>query len=322
MGRIMGASESSGESDRQRRLGAAALRGVRFTAALEAPGWRYEVTRRTGKSACAGISGPLMRWPLQAWLVLSLLAFAGCKDAADRALSAYGVTRTTLRSADLREARLVKVRLRGADMQAADLTGADIREADLSGAQMQGAQLDGVNAAPLWSGKAGDKELFRASDRGVTKFVAADLTGSSLRRSRLESADFTGAKLTRAVFDDSDLSGAQFTRASLQGASLKAVVSKSRVGDYITGSSWGDADLRGARLENSTVEGAFFQRNLLEGASFRGSFFKKTLFSDLDFRNVDLRGTDFSDATFQGVKTAGAIVDARTQWPRAGERPR
>ncbi len=33
-----GASESSGESARQRRLGAAALRGVRFPAALEAPG--------------------------------------------------------------------------------------------------------------------------------------------------------------------------------------------------------------------------------------------------------------------------------------------
>jgi len=44
----MGPPESNGESDRQRRLGAAALRGVRFTAALEAPDWRYEVTRRTG----------------------------------------------------------------------------------------------------------------------------------------------------------------------------------------------------------------------------------------------------------------------------------
>lgn len=114
--------------------------------------------------------------------------------------------------------------------------------------------------------------------------LSANLTGFDPQARSLQDAYLSGKTLVDAHFEDADLRGAQLRNSNLTAADLD------------------DADLRGANLLFARLRTATLRR--------------------ADLRGADLRGAKFSFADVWSARLDGAIVDARTCWPRSFLRTR
>lgn len=157
---------------------------------------------------------------------------------------------------DLSRCNLVEVSLRGADLAGAKLDGTSMVTVDASGATFRGASMRNVRFV---HGSKLDGAVLEGADATESNFRGATMTGSDLRRAKVDRTDFGESDLSRARLDgatavESLFIGADLSGASLTGANLMSVIAhRANVeGADFRGASLFRADLSKVRGDDAT----------------------------------------------------------------------
>jgi uncharacterized protein YjbI with pentapeptide repeats len=205
--------------------------------------------------------------------------------------------------ADLRRAALNE-----ADMSGVSLVGGNLREADLGGACLNRSDFSGADL--------GSTRLDRAGLIG-TRFVASNMSLSSLVETVGKEADFREANLSRANLNRAGLCrvvlrGADMRDASLQEANLVradlrdagftgAELSKS----LLSGADLSGANLQGARLIGTNLVGANLSRADLCGADLKDAKLRDAFMKGCNLSRTDLTGADLNGACIEDADLSG-----------------
>jgi uncharacterized protein YjbI with pentapeptide repeats len=178
-------------------------------------------------------------------------------EASFRSVDATGVmiNSSSLKDADLTDANFTGAKihassLRGAKLAGANFTGASFFSSDLSGLDFSGVALDQANfsRAILNDAKMRNVTCFAKKRLQFTKFIRADLRGTSFQGSALQHSDFSGAKLAGASFAGAYLQDVNFSHADLSGVDFR-----------------GSHDLRGANLTGTGYDSFWGREKLMKG---------------------------------------------------------
>lgn len=238
---------------------------------------------------------------------------------------------TSLRSADLREVQLIcplleRVCFDGADMRGIYAHGLGMQigslvEANLSGASdVTGALFHGVRACrSRWIGANLAGTTFYQCDLRNANFESANLTGTVFNECTLDASTFRGAHLDDATILKSSGSGISLANASGEGLSLQRL-------NHMEELDASGAIFRELRLRNSSLRGASFvgadlsDSNLvavhLEDADFTGSDltratwsrvsgtarFNRAMLAQSSFTHVVMRGAPFDGAQAENMR--------------------
>lgn len=238
-----------------------------------------------------------------------------------------------LRGADLRGESLRSVALPGADlrgsllptqMNGVNLAGADLRGAEIpaganiSGGQLSGAVMDGARIASLTMGQANlsgaslrRSRIYQVNAQGVI------LSNADLSEAILEWLQLIDARFDFAVLRNSRINSSFFVESMFDYADLSRVESSlltmsfcSIVGANLGGARFHMARFISCRLDEADLRGANLVKASLKGSSLRGA-----RLDDSDFAGADLRDADLSETDLSRVRLSGAWYSIGTRLP-------
>ncbi len=254
--------------------------------------------------------------------------FSGC-DLSGLDLSGGDFKNALFSEADLRGARFDGACLEQADFSRANLEGASLRRAEAGAADFTGAFLSRADLSEAIL----DEAIFAEArmhevilDRGQCRegyFVAADLSGASLKNAHLEGADFS-----RSVLDRADFSCSHLKEATLEGAHGDGLVLRecelqglraSEGCDFIRGdfsgiraadSSWEKARLTETSFACADLERADFTAATLQHADLRAADLRQARFIKANLAFADCEVANFFEATFEKADLSGTNFSA------------
>jgi uncharacterized protein YjbI with pentapeptide repeats len=154
----------------------------------------------------------------------------------------------------------------------------------------------------------------------VTRMIAADLTGATLR-----GADLTGLSVAGGRLNGADLVRANLINLSLAKAEGVGIDAEGAIGDHVGGTGGADlfdARLPGANFKGAVLPGVSLSRADLDRADFEGSEWLGVEAKAATFRGADLRGlkgdggnvyfADFTDAKLEGAPFTPADLEWAT----------
>jgi uncharacterized protein YjbI with pentapeptide repeats len=213
-------------------------------------------------------------------------------------LKGMGGERADLRRAALNEADLSGVSLVGGNLREADLGGACLNHSNFSGADLGSTRLD------------------RAGLIG-TRFVASNMSLSSLVEAVGKEADFREANLSRANLNRAGLSRVVLRGANLREASLHEVnLVRADLRDagftgaelsesLLSGADLSGANLQGARLIGTNLVGANLSRADLCGADLKDAKLRDAFMKGCNLSRTDLTGADLNGACIEDADLSG-----------------
>jgi len=202
-----------------------------------------------------------------------------------------------LRGAKLSGAAWSHAALAKAMLDHADLSSADLREAELNEAKLARAQL---NSANLEQAQLKDAKLHGANLRGA-RLARAIADGAEFYEADLTDVDFEAAQLDGALLR-ADLTRTRFVRADLYGAVLE-------------GATIDDTDFTGACLEKAQLSGLDLRSAELRGAELMEAVLTRCRLDDQHMPGVNLRKANLSQADLTGsclthADLSGAILQS------------
>ncbi len=134
-----------------------------------------------------------------------------------RRLNRMGVSKLSLKDANLAVANLIEVDLKGSDLERANLQGAKLMRTNLGNIQGVGANFEGCYARGAAFSQAKLSEAnFRGAELIEVTFAAADLSHCNLLGARLVDADLREANIEGVDFRGTDLKGAKVTQSQVR----------------------------------------------------------------------------------------------------------
>ncbi|HSN17381.1 MAG TPA: DUF2169 domain-containing protein [Gammaproteobacteria bacterium] len=265
-----------------------------------------------------------------------------------------------LRGADLSEAYLEFADLSGADLSGAKLQGAIAAHVNFSGAKLDRADLSRANlgrcsfvdakgeAVDFSNSALSESNFERATFTGSrfaaglmmqVNFSGADLSGADMQTPllmdchldgvRLKGAtvrramvlggsatglDLSGARGESLLFVDVDLDGLKMSGAEL--AKLRLVGEKTRArhadfgGAKLPGSNLRCIDLEGANFERCLLDGADLSEAKLKQARFQGARARQAHFMKTDLEGAKLSNCDLKEAFLNGARLVSADLSS------------
>ncbi|HEY1991934.1 MAG TPA: DUF2169 domain-containing protein [Gammaproteobacteria bacterium] len=270
-------------------------------------------------------------------------------------LAGVDLSGADLKGADLSECYLEFANLSGADLTGAKLRSAIAAHVDFSGAQLAQADFSGANVGKssfldakgagadfsdaVLSEASFERSAFPGAKFGggqmmKVDFSAADLSGAELKvpllmDCRLDGLRLQGASIHRAIVMGGsgqalDLSGAKgeallfvnvdLDRLRLPGAELAKLrligETRARHADFsgakLPGSNLRCIDLEGANFERALLDGSELSEARLKQARFRGASAQRTHFMKTDLERADLSNCNLKEAMFNKARLVQA----------------